>query len=305
MADPRRARRSLLVFFAVLIPVSGFIDLLIVRRYRGISPELRVFLLMWAPALASVVARLALREGFGDLSLRLGPRGVRAILLAAAFPLAVCALAYGLAWSAGLAEFKPPSDDSPLLWPSTMHAISGPPWARFARLVAVHATIGTMSEMIWSAGEEIGWRGYFVQRLIDAKIPMAIPLSGLVWGMWHWPLALAAASHGGLHTARMLGLFTIMTVIVGSAMARQRLETGSLWPAIVLHSAWNDVMAMAFGASTPDEGIWLGEGGILVVAACALLVAPFVRGRWKARRAPKEEPYGEVGLVGIARVSRG
>jgi hypothetical protein len=64
-------------------------------------------------------------------------------------------------------------------------------------------------------------------------------------------------------------------------------------------------MAMAFGASTPDEGIWLGEGGILVVAACALLVAPFVRGRWKARRAPREEPHGEVSLLGVVAVSRG
>src|SRR6478672_6956668 len=116
MPDPQRARRSLLVFFAVLIPVSGLIQVLILRRYRGLSPELRVFLLMWAPALASLVARLSMREGFGDLSLRLGPRGLRAIVLAAAFPLAVCTLAYGLAWSTGLADFRPPSDDSPLLW---------------------------------------------------------------------------------------------------------------------------------------------------------------------------------------------
>ncbi len=121
MDDVRRARRGLLVFFAVLIPLSGFIEALILRRVVFLSRGVLVLILMWIPALASVVARLVTREGFSDLSLRPSNRRVaRALFIAAAFPLLVGAVAYGVAWSTGLAAFEAPLEDPVLILPLWM-----------------------------------------------------------------------------------------------------------------------------------------------------------------------------------------
>jgi len=76
-------------------------------------------------------------------------------------------------------------------------------------------------------------------------------------------------------------VFTVVVIPIGCYMARQRLETGSVWPAIVFHAVWNDVIGLAFGASTDKEGIWLGESGILVAAASVLVLVPLLRGRWR------------------------
>ena len=61
-----------------------------------------VLALMWTPAAASVVARLWLNEGFGDVSFRVGGRrGWKAIGLALVFPIIIGLVAYGIAWATG------------------------------------------------------------------------------------------------------------------------------------------------------------------------------------------------------------
>ena len=71
-------------------------------------------------------------------------------------------------------------------------------------------------------------------------------------------------------------------------LARLRLESGSIWPAIVSHAAWNAVIVSTFGAFTigPMAGLWTGESGILTVLVTLVVVALLVRGTWKMRKTP-------------------
>ena len=39
--------------------------------------------------------------------------------------------------------------------------------------------------LILVPGEEIGWRGYMLTRLIAAGVPNAVLVSGVIWGLWH------------------------------------------------------------------------------------------------------------------------
>src|SRR4029450_3588557 len=64
-----RARRGLIIYFAVLILLSVVFETLAIR-----GSSWWISALMWTPAAASVVARLALHDGFGDVSFRLGGR---------------------------------------------------------------------------------------------------------------------------------------------------------------------------------------------------------------------------------------
>ena len=70
--------------------------------------------LMWTPAVASVTARLVLREGFADVSFRFGGRrGWKAIVLALTFPIIIGLISYCIAWTTGLVH----SVRSPSGWP--------------------------------------------------------------------------------------------------------------------------------------------------------------------------------------------
>jgi uncharacterized protein len=69
----RTARRGLAIYFALVVVISGSLE----AYYIFINPELLgtlfgLLALMWSPAVASVIARLVLREGFSDVSFRFG-----------------------------------------------------------------------------------------------------------------------------------------------------------------------------------------------------------------------------------------
>jgi uncharacterized protein len=246
-ADRSLARRGLLLFLALVAVFDAGLVMVIVRT----GDTRWILALMWSVTAASVICRLALREGFRDVSFRFGgARTLVVVVAAVVFPIAVGAVAYGSAWASGLARF------------------ASPPGGFLAVLLGA-ATVGAVLSAISAAGEEIGWRGYMLTRLIEAGIPRPVLVSGLIWALWHVPLIVtgiyvADPDHSWLLT---VPLFMISATSAAFLLARVRLATGSIWPAIALHAAWNSVIQAAFDRATTgaDAALWTGEAGVLVV----------------------------------------
>jgi membrane protease YdiL (CAAX protease family) len=200
-------------------------------------------------------------------------------VLAWLFPLPVGLLAYGLAWIWGLAQWR--TAGVPGVPP-----LSDPLWA-FLLLVTVRLVIGVPIAAIAAAGEEIGWRGYMLTRLIELGVPRPILVSGLIWGIWHVPLILAGVYAAGPHPLLAAVMFVVVIVAQAHVLARVRLASGSVWPAVVGHSAWNATIQGVFDYSTvPDSSAWVGESGVLVAVAAVLVAAGLMRGSWPRLRAP-------------------
>ena len=273
----REARRGLTIYFAIVVALSATIEGFIIS-----NPTLDglIALLMLVPAIASVVARLMLREGFADVSFRFGGRrGWSAIGLSLIFPVVIGLVAYGIAWTTGLAGFDAP--------PASVSLVFA--FAPFA--------FGMVVSLILASGEEIGWRGYMLTRLIDAGVPRPVLTSGLIWGLWHVPLVLAGVYAAGPSPALSAVLIMVSITSFGFVIARVRLETGSVWPAVVLHAAWNSIIQGPFDGATTGAGatLWVGESGILT--ALTLVVAAFIfsRGRWTVIRSlPRRERLVEA-----------
>ena len=264
----RNARRGLAIYFAIVVVLSAAIEGFIILNP---SMDGLIAVLMLVPTIASVVARLSLREGFSDVSFRFGGRrGLGAIGLALVFPVAVGLVAYGIAWTTGLAGFE------------TRPSVG----------MIVPFTVGLMIGLILAAGEEIGWRGYMLTRLIDAGVPRPVLASGLIWAFWHVPLVLGGVYAAGPSPALSAALIVVSITSFGYVIARLRLETGSVWPAIVLHAAWNRIIQGPFDGATTGLGatLWVGESGILTALTLVLAAVIFSRGRWTILREP---PKGE------------
>jgi membrane protease YdiL (CAAX protease family) len=261
----RRARRGLLLFGLILTPLS-----LLGYWFYGVTkasapPLVPDLPLMLSPALASTITRLVLREGFSDVSFRFGGRcTVRAIVLGLALPLLAGSLAYGLAYLTGLTRFAPPA--------LSLAGASVNPVAGFALILVLAATLGTLILLPAAAGEEIGWRGYLLPRLIEAGAPQPVLLSGLIWGAWHLVPVLASGYAAGPSPLFSATNLMIATVSLGSVLAWMRLGTGSIWPCIVAHAAWNAIINGAFDLATqgPAATFWTGESGFLVMLVLLL-----------------------------------
>jgi uncharacterized protein len=241
-----KARRGLAIFFAVLIAGSAYFEHKVLVLGGAIQNHLGlVYALMWWVTVSSIVARVLLRESPRDISFRLaGWTGTRAIMVATALPLVVGFVAYGIAWSIGLAHFSGPA-------------------TRFLKFLLVMVTVGGLDSCGSAAGEEIGWRGYMLARLIDSGIPAPIFLSGLVWGLWHTPLILSGQYASGPHPALSAVLFVGDVIGLGYVFAWLRLSSGSIWPCIWAHGVWNAVIQGPFDMATAGYSVWVGESGVL------------------------------------------
>jgi uncharacterized protein len=259
----------LAVYFAVLIPVSAIIETLVLRAGGNIG-HLRwlIFLLMWTPALSSFVARLVRREGVADVSFRFGGReGARAMVAAVVFPLVVGTIAYGSAWTLHLVGYTPP-----------------PRFGGFVPYLGVAILIGATLGVLSGAGEEIGWRGYMLTRLIAAGVPQPLLVSGIIWALWHFPLILSGQYASGPNPAISAAIFLVDVVGIAFVIGVLRLRSGSVWPAALLHGEWNAIIQGPFDRSSTGPGAttWVGESGILV-AAVSLAIGVVVMMRYYRR----------------------
>ena len=282
----RQSRRGLAIYFSIVVLLSVPIQAVIISAdldggQNGLVPWLVLITgFMFVPTIASVVARRVLREGFSDVSFRLGGRrGRKAIVQALILPVIIGLVVYGIAWITGLGRFDPPPLGS---------------------LVALFAVFLILN-IILVSGEEIGWRGYMLTRLIDSGVPRPVLASGLIWAVWHMPLVLWAGFAAGPSPLLSAAVMMVMIPSLGYVLARMRLETGSVWPAIVLHTAWNDVIQAVFDRLTrgASEVLWVGESGILTALVVVVVAVIYSRGRWTILREPPKREKTPVRQEGV------
>jgi membrane protease YdiL (CAAX protease family) len=113
----------------------------------------------------------------------------------------------------------------------------------------------------------------------------------LLWSLWHIPL-IAIGVYLADFPARMLGIATFIVAVTafGIVIAWTRLTTGSVWPPIVLHGAWNATIQMGFdpAVSGHNAALWVGENGVLVMALVVVATTVLMRTRWTWRRTPRQ-----------------
>jgi len=277
------ARRGLAVYFALLTFGSAFFEWKIVKSGEPIEkiPAL-IFALMYVPAIASIGARLVLREGFGDVSFRLGGQeGRRSLLLGLLYPVVVGFLGYGVAWAAGFAKFQLPL-------PPRSHLYADSPVTNLLASFLLMATLGTLVSGLSAFGEELGWRGYMLTRLIGAGVPRPVLASGLIWAVWHVPFILTGQYAAGAQPQVSAMIFVIGVVADGYLAAYLRLQSGSLWPAVILHASSNAIIQGTFDRATVGTPGAVGESGFLTVIVSVIFVLVTTRGIWKLHRRPSE-----------------
>jgi uncharacterized protein len=138
--------------------------------------------------------------------------------------------------------------------------------------------IAPIFNALFALGEEWGWRGYLLPKLLPLGQWPALIISGFVWGLWHLPVILLGYNYPLYPTAGWLFML-VLCVLLGILFGWTRLATGSIWPAVIAHGALNGsasaVNLFAAADFTPDTaqvGITGWVGWILLSAVIAYLI---------------------------------
>jgi membrane protease YdiL (CAAX protease family) len=134
---------------------------------------------------------------------------------------------------------------------------------------------------LFTFGEEYGWRGYLLPRLLPLGEIRASVLIGVIWGVWHLPLILAGLNYPGVSIWLAIIVFTFVTVALSFTYTWFYVaSSGSVLIAAVFHASFNNFAdtltvppllsgAHPFTASLVD--------GVLMVALVVVVYGLFKR----------------------------
>ena len=223
--------------------------------YSLANPLVQILSLGWiAPAAAAVIVRRwVTREGFTDAGLALRPRTAwRHYLAAWLGPLALTAATLALAAALGLWR--------PTLAPLN-NVVPGLPWWAFLTLLML--VVPLLAPLYW--GEEFGWTSYLRLRIFPRRPLAATLATGLIWAIWHYPLAFLGYVE---YTNVTLGLmvWTLSFLCQEVILTWLRMRSGSIWTTSVAHAGNNMTLSLLTGA--------LLSGTLGATALTAVMTAP-------------------------------
>ena len=94
-------------------------------------------------------------------------------------------------------------------------------------------------------GEEWGWRGYMMPKLLQLMPKWAaVLLGGVIWGLWHAPLTIAGHNFGidyPVYPFAGIGLMCLMCIFMNIFLTLLTEKTGSIYPASFYHMVNNNL----------------------------------------------------------------
>jgi uncharacterized protein len=267
-----RAKEIFVYLFFVFIFSSVPYFLMIHTGRIGAGGGLTVTLVMWCPTLATLAScRLF---GIDLASLGWSCRPSRYIGWAYLIPILYALPVYVATWI-----FVPGSCAFPTFAEQMGASFGFPGWPRTATFLLglpLLATVGLVGGLARTLGEEIGWRGFLLPRLVGQfDFTVGCLLSGCIWAVWHYPGLLFADYNAGTNPAYALTCFTLMVIGDSYVFGWIRLRSNSIWPAAILHASHNLFVQAIFDRMTAPAGEALyittefGFGMVLTVGATA------------------------------------
>jgi uncharacterized protein len=173
---------------------------------------------MLTPMISALIMRIIVsKEGLkGSLGLVRSPKYyLAALVVPAVFVTAVVLIVQSL----GLGEFR---------------------WLEATWFVYLMLLLIALPLTLFTFGEEYGWRGYLLPRLLPLGEIRASLLLGVIWGVWHLPLLLAGLNYPGVNVWLAIIVFTFVTVALSFTYTWFYVaSSGSVLVAAVFHASTN------------------------------------------------------------------
>lgn len=225
----------IVTFLVLAFGLSGIFYAKIITGGEGIAPW--VLPLMLCPGVSAILTRLIFDRSLKGLGWKPGP--AKWLGLGYLLPVIYGAVIYGTVWLLGLGGFT--TDAIAEAVGSGMGMADAPRWQVVAVYTFFLATVVYLrSGLLSSLGEELGWRGFLfpeLQRM--SSFTTASLIGGVVWALFHLPIMLFSDYHSAAPMAFQVVVFFISTIAHTFVNNWLRAASGSVWPAVLLHTSHN------------------------------------------------------------------
>ena len=270
MIDRKGIISFLIITFGITYIIEGTL-ILAGFRLTGVHPLYGQWIIagvMWVPTAATVITiKFVTHEGFAITNLRIGawrPYLVSALMIPACF-----IVIYSLTWLLGLgqpdwqlAQFRA------LMTSVGAETSTTPPSAVILTAVFLASLfLGPTINGIFGFGEEFGWRGYLLPKLMPLGKLKAYTILGVIWGLWHAPLIAVGFNYPNYPFLGIVGM-AIMTTTMGIYINELTLRNRSSILAGWIHGAFNGqaygIWRILFPNVNPLVGGFTGVVGAIV-----------------------------------------
>ncbi|MDO9533849.1 MAG: CPBP family intramembrane metalloprotease [Bacillota bacterium] len=261
-------KRNIVLFVAVVYVLTYALNFYIYLQ-GGFVSQIAIIIVplqMLIPALVAAALILKERGKFRDYGFSFGK--IRFYLLAY-FLFVGYHLVHSLVSAAiGLGEFVPLAEGFSRIAPGMQWSV----W----QIVLVVFILGPVQNIVFGFGEEFGWRGYLVNKLLPWGLWNTILVSGIIWGLWHAPLILMEHNFPENPYLGIL-IMTLATISLGAVLIWLRLKTGSAVVVGFAHGVLNGTLFLG-GAFVPTASmLWVNPIGLIGLPLLTLLAYSLFR----------------------------
>ncbi|HBI52723.1 MAG TPA: hypothetical protein DDX72_08085 [Ruminococcaceae bacterium] len=278
-SDKKLTARRLLIFLAVAF-VPFYIIIPVMWAYFGepiFASENETVMIatsvvgvfgMMIPSFANLITRLVTKEGFGSSYLGLNCKGKMGYYIASVLvPLGYSVLSVLVMWALYMGGMSFSDAFEPLGMQNT---------GLFLMQLAFSVIV-----FFPAFGEEWGWRGYMMPKLMELMPkPAAVIAGGVIWGLWHAPLTVAGHNFGVDYPGYPfvgIGLMCVMCTVLNAFLTLITEKTKSVYPAAFCHAVNNNlgfgVLFSGLGTEKAQEKMTEMSGVSTILPYIAILGA--------------------------------
>lgn len=290
--------KRLIIYLALTFAITWTLDFLIVKPIieeqgygKGIIAQGVVAATMFIPALCVLLTRLLTKEGFknSQLTLKFGKGRTRYYILAWLLPSVLCSLG-GVVFYLMCPELFDPGSG----YIHKMNVEAGLPDPELKSIqiwTAIFSAvlIAPLLNAITCFGEEWGWRGYMMPKLLGKmKFVPAVIVGGLIWGLWHAPIIAMGHNYGTEYAGAPwagIAMMCLFCIVLGTVFTWWCIKAGNCWPAIIGHGAINGFAGVPLYFLSDNKLPLLGPTASGLVGMSALIVTAIVVVAIQAREA--------------------
>jgi membrane protease YdiL (CAAX protease family) len=287
-------RKRIYIFIAIAFGLAWIVGL-VVYLTGGIvnSPEIipgtqitLAYILiavayMWAPGLANIFTRIITREGWKNTWLRPQFKKSWKFWLAAWLLPPVFVIVGAVVFFLILPKyFDPELTTLKSMLPNAGEGFPIPLYLILIVQMAQGLIFAPIINSLFTFGEEFGWRGYLLQKLLPMGSKKAVLLLGVIWGIWHAPVIAMGHNYGFSYPLFPWAGILIMvwfTTLIGIFLAWVTLRSNTVWPAVLAHAVINGVTGFSILLTKGEPSTLIGPlstgilGGLGWLAVSAII----------------------------------
>ena len=160
-------------------------------------------------------------------------------------------------------------------WGTFTSNTTRPLWSVYLSSLVTGVTIGA----VFAFGEEYGWRGYLLPKLLPLGEFKASLLVGVIWALWHTPPLLAGLNYAGAAPLAAIAVFVVVVTAMSVVFTRFFVASrGSVLVVAVLHGSFNSFSDRLIGPAYMHGNPLVVSMG-LVAAIVLVLIVVVIHGR--------------------------